>query len=161
MQAGIPLSEDFNGPEQDGVGWYQVTQRDGMRCSTAVAYLHPVLERPNLEVRTDAYVTRVLLDGNQAIGVEVDQVGGLADIEHAAGHLGGRGEADPAHRQGGGFPCGHATGQFAGQLLVADAACLADQVGPVLAGLENEGGRLVRAGEPAKPGGEGRAQRDR
>src|SRR5947209_8095152 len=80
VQAGIPLSEDFNGPEQDGVGWYQVTQRDGMRCSTAVAYLHPVLERPNLEVRTDAYVTRVLLDGNQAIGVEVDQVGGLAEV---------------------------------------------------------------------------------
>ena len=56
-------NDDFNGPEQDGVGWYQVTQRNGMRCSAAVAYLHPALERPNLTVETNAHVTRLLLDG--------------------------------------------------------------------------------------------------
>ncbi len=55
VQAGLPLTEDFNGAEQDGVGWYQVTQRDGMRCSAAVAYLHPVLERPNLVLETGAH----------------------------------------------------------------------------------------------------------
>src|SRR5947209_19827786 len=80
VQAGIPLSEDFNGPEQDGVGWYQVTQRDGMRCSTAVAYLHPVLERPNLTVETSAHVTRLLLDGTRALGVEMEQNDELREI---------------------------------------------------------------------------------
>lgn len=73
LEAGIAANDDFNGPQQDGVGWYQVTQRDGMRCSAAVAYLHPVLERPNLHVETDAYVTRLLLEGSRAVGVEVDQ----------------------------------------------------------------------------------------
>jgi choline dehydrogenase-like flavoprotein len=51
-----------------------------MRCSTAVAYLHPVLERPNLAVETGAYVTRLLLDGTRAIGVEVDQHDALRSI---------------------------------------------------------------------------------
>jgi choline dehydrogenase len=80
VEAGMPRTEDFNGPEQDGVGWYQVTQRDGMRCSAAVAYLHPVLGRPNLTVETDAHVTRVLLDGLRATGVEVDQGNQLREI---------------------------------------------------------------------------------
>jgi choline dehydrogenase len=80
VQAGIPRTDDFNGPEQDGVGWYQVTERDGMRCSAAVAYLHPALERPNLTVETDAHVTRVLLDGLRATGVEVDQGNELREI---------------------------------------------------------------------------------
>jgi choline dehydrogenase-like flavoprotein len=80
VQAGIPRNEDFNGPEQDGVGWYQVTQRDGMRCSAAVAYLHPVLQRPNLTVETGAYVTRLLLDGMRAVGVEIDQHDALREI---------------------------------------------------------------------------------
>jgi choline dehydrogenase-like flavoprotein len=80
QQAGIPLTDDFNGPEQDGAGWYQVTQRDGMRCSAAVAYLHPALERPNLTVETDAYVTRVLFEGTRAVGVEVDQGNQLREI---------------------------------------------------------------------------------
>ncbi len=73
VEAGFERTDDFNGPSQDGVGWYQVTQRDGMRCSAAVAYLHPVLERPNLTVQTGSHVTRLLLDGNRAVGVEVDQ----------------------------------------------------------------------------------------
>jgi choline dehydrogenase len=73
LEAGLEANDDFNGPQQDGVGWYQLTQRDGMRCSTAVAYLHPATERPNLVVETGAYVNRVLLDGARAVGVEVDQ----------------------------------------------------------------------------------------
>jgi choline dehydrogenase-like flavoprotein len=80
VEAGLPRNDDFNGAEQDGVGWYQVTQRDGMRCSAAVAYLHPALERPNLTLQTDAHVTRVLLDGVRAVGVEVDQGNELREI---------------------------------------------------------------------------------
>lgn len=51
-----------------------------MRCSAAVAYLHPVLGRPNLEVVTGAHVTRLLLDGTTATGVEVDRDGELTEI---------------------------------------------------------------------------------
>ena len=80
LEAGSELNDDFNGPRQDGVGWYQVTQRDGLRCSAAVAYLHPVLERPNLVVETGAYVTRVLLEGTRAIGVEVDRDNTLSEL---------------------------------------------------------------------------------
>jgi choline dehydrogenase len=82
VEAGLPPNDDFNGPSQEGVGWYQVTQRNGMRCSAAVAYLHPVMERPNLTVMTDAHVTRLLLDGMRATGVEVDH-GGLLEEVHA------------------------------------------------------------------------------
>ncbi|HWE33203.1 MAG TPA: FAD-dependent oxidoreductase [Solirubrobacteraceae bacterium] len=80
VEAGLPRNDDFNGVEQDGVGWYQVTQRDGMRCSASVAYLHPAMARPNLTVITDAHVTRVLLDGGRAIGVEIDQGNELRPI---------------------------------------------------------------------------------
>jgi choline dehydrogenase len=80
QQAGLPLNEDFNGPEQDGVGWYQVTQRAGMRCSAAVAYLHPVLGRPNLDLITEAQVTRLLLEGMTARGIEIDRGGELSEI---------------------------------------------------------------------------------
>jgi choline dehydrogenase-like flavoprotein len=79
-QAGLPANDDFNGPEQDGVGWYQVTQRGGMRCSAAVAYLHPALARPNLTVTTNAHVTRLLLDGVRVGGVEVEHFDELQEI---------------------------------------------------------------------------------
>ena len=59
----IERRDDFNGGEQDGIGLYQVTQRNGMRCSTAVAYLHPALPRPNLDLVPTALVTRVLFEG--------------------------------------------------------------------------------------------------
>jgi choline dehydrogenase len=73
MQAGLPSNSDFNGPSQDGVGRFQLTQRNGMRCSTAVAYLHPAMARPNLHVLSSALATRVLLEGDRATGVEVEQ----------------------------------------------------------------------------------------
>ncbi|MGH2892168.1 MAG: GMC family oxidoreductase, partial [Solirubrobacteraceae bacterium] len=66
--------------QQDGVGWYQVTQRGGMRCSAAVAYLHPALGRENLTVITGAHVNRVLLDGHRATGVEIDRDGDVSAI---------------------------------------------------------------------------------
>jgi choline dehydrogenase len=66
---GLPANPDFNGPEQDGVGWYQVTQRNGARASTAVAYLHPVTDRPNLTVETHVHALAVNFDGGRATGV--------------------------------------------------------------------------------------------
>src|SRR4051794_18741485 len=69
IQAGLPANEDFNAEAQDGMGAYQVTQRDGHRCSTAVAFLHPVLERPNLTVECGVHVERVIFDGLRAVGV--------------------------------------------------------------------------------------------
>jgi len=68
--AGHPRNADFNGNEQRGFGQYQVTQRKGARCSTAVAYLNESLKRPNLRVITHAQATRVLFDRDRAIGVE-------------------------------------------------------------------------------------------
>jgi choline dehydrogenase-like flavoprotein len=80
VQAGLPANDDFNGLEQDGVGWYQVTQRGGMRCSAAVGYLHPVLGRENLTLITGAHVNRLLLDGHRATGVEIDRDGDVSEI---------------------------------------------------------------------------------
>ena len=73
-QAGYRLNPDFNGPEQEGVGIYQVTHRNGERFSAAKAYLTPHLGRPNLQVITNALTTRVLtetLNGRpHAVGVD-------------------------------------------------------------------------------------------
>jgi choline dehydrogenase len=80
VQAGHRRNDDFNGPEQDGVGWYQVTQRNGRRCSAADAYLHPALARPNLELLTGGLVTRLLLDGGRVRGVEVDLAGDAREV---------------------------------------------------------------------------------
>ena len=66
---GLPANEDFNGSEQDGTGFYQVTQRDGRRWSAADAYLRPAMSRPNLTVQTDALVTGVLVEAGRAAGV--------------------------------------------------------------------------------------------
>ncbi|HEY7618783.1 MAG TPA: GMC family oxidoreductase N-terminal domain-containing protein [Solirubrobacteraceae bacterium] len=66
---GLPATEDFNGARQDGFGWYQLTTRDGRRGSTAVSYLHPVMDRPNLTVETHVHAHRVLFDGTRAVGV--------------------------------------------------------------------------------------------
>ncbi len=66
---GQPGNDDFNGPSQDGVGYYQVTQRGGRRWSAADAYLHPAVGRPNLTVQTDALVTGIDIEGGRATGV--------------------------------------------------------------------------------------------
>jgi choline dehydrogenase len=68
-EQGAAANDDFNGPRQDGVGWYQLTQRNGRRCSAATGYLHPAMSRPNLTVHTDALVTKVIIEGGQATGV--------------------------------------------------------------------------------------------
>ena len=71
VAAGIPANDDLTGASQDGVGRFQVTQKGGFRHSTADAYLHPVGDRPNLEVRDSVYVERIVFDGNRAVGVEL------------------------------------------------------------------------------------------
>lgn len=80
-EAGLPLSDDFNNEKQEGVGFYQVTQKDGERCGVAKAYLHPALERPNLTVITDARVSRLLLDGKRVIGAEYQRKGRTERVE--------------------------------------------------------------------------------
>jgi choline dehydrogenase-like flavoprotein len=80
VQAGLPENPDFNGPSQEGVGLYQVTHRNGERCSAAKAYLTPHLGRPNLKVITGAHATRVLLEGRRAVGVEYRAGGALARV---------------------------------------------------------------------------------
>ena len=82
QQAGLPLNTDFNGPTQEGAGMYQVTQRNGQRCSAADAYLTPNLGRSNLQLLTGAHVTRVLFEGRRAVGIEVLQ-GGVKRELHA------------------------------------------------------------------------------
>ncbi|MVS98370.1 alanine-phosphoribitol ligase [Devosia sp. L53-10-65] len=81
QQAGMPYNSDFNSGDPAGCGLYQVTNRAGKRSSTANAYLHPVENRANLKVFTDAHVTRVLFEGRRAIGVEVRQGGTLSRIK--------------------------------------------------------------------------------
>ena len=70
VASGLARNADFNGPEQHGAGRYQVTQRDGRRCSAASAYLHPIAARRNLTVATGALALRILLEGRRAVGVE-------------------------------------------------------------------------------------------
>ena len=69
VQAGMTANPDFNGEQQAGVGFYQVTQKDGARCSAAVAYLHPARGRLNLHVLTGVQVQRVLIEDGRAVGV--------------------------------------------------------------------------------------------
>ncbi len=71
---------DFNGETQDGLGLYQVTQCDGVRCSTATAYLRPNLGRPNLTVLTDSLVERIVIEDRRACGVRLTQKSGPATI---------------------------------------------------------------------------------
>ncbi len=71
IDTGIAPTGDHNGPTQDGAGWFQFTQRNGRRCSTAVACLRPAVERGNVEVLTDALATRILFEGGRAVGVEI------------------------------------------------------------------------------------------
>lgn len=85
-EAGHPLNDDFNGPDQEGVGLYQVTQffdgpRCGERCSAAAAYIHPRLHWPNLHVITGAHVTRILFEGRCAVGVEYRSKGAIHSVK--------------------------------------------------------------------------------
>ena len=74
-QAGLPRNDDVNGAEQEGVTYYQLTVKNGQRCSAAVAYLHPAMSRGNLRVETNALTHRILFEGRRAVGIEYMQGG--------------------------------------------------------------------------------------
>ena len=69
-QLQLPSTNDFNGERQEGIGTYQVTQKNGERCSAARAYIHPNLARPNLRVVTAARTRRVIFGNGRAAGAE-------------------------------------------------------------------------------------------
>lgn len=72
---GVPHIEDFNTGDQEGVGYYQLTTRNGLRCSTAVAYLHPAKRRANLTIKALAQAEKVLFEGKRAVGIRYRQNG--------------------------------------------------------------------------------------
>lgn len=80
-ECGLPVTDDFNGAEQEGVGIYQVTQKNGERWSAARAYLFPHMQtRGNLTVETGAQVRRIVFDGKRAVGVEVTRGGNVETV---------------------------------------------------------------------------------
>ncbi|MCH2158525.1 MAG: choline dehydrogenase [Oleiphilaceae bacterium] len=68
-QAGYPVTDDFNGPQFEGAGYYQFTIKDGERCGVSRAYLKPALHRNNLSVECEAFVDKILFEGKTAVGV--------------------------------------------------------------------------------------------
>ena len=85
-QCGYGRNDDFNGAAQEGAGFYQTTTRNGLRCSTATAYLKPARKRSNLHVVSGALANRILFDGRRATGVEY-RAGGQAHVAHAAAEV--------------------------------------------------------------------------
>src|SRR5436309_8437532 len=81
-QAGFPRNDDFNGPTQEGAGYFQLTARNGRRWSTAVGYLRQARGRANLAVVTDALTSKILFFGRRAGGVEYRR-GGATRVAHA------------------------------------------------------------------------------
>ncbi|HZY15667.1 MAG TPA: GMC oxidoreductase, partial [Ramlibacter sp.] len=155
-QAGYPVNPDFNGATQEGVGLYQVTHRDGERFSAAKAYLAPNRQRPNLQVITDARVTRVLLQGQRAVGVawrqggEERQMQARREVILSAGSLLSpqllmlSGVGPPAHLRERGVPVLHALPGVGRNLhdhidvvQVVDAPRLTDLFGLSFTGLLN------------------------
>ncbi|WP_224816044.1 GMC family oxidoreductase [Hasllibacter sp. MH4015] len=83
QSAGYKFNPDYNGAEQEGVGYFQLTSRNGRRCSAAVAYLKPIKDRDNLRIITHAQVERILLDGTRAVGVTYTDRGGAQQVVKA------------------------------------------------------------------------------
>jgi choline dehydrogenase len=84
QEAGIPYNPDHNGPELDGVGYSQLTMRDGVRATAWSAFLEPVAGRPNLTLLTGSTARRLRLAGGRCVGVEVDRGRGPELVEAAA-----------------------------------------------------------------------------
>lgn len=80
QEAGHRHNEDFNGVEQEGVGRYQTTQRRGLRCSSAVAFLEPAAHRPNLVVLHSTLALDLRFDGAAVVGVRVDHDGDVREL---------------------------------------------------------------------------------
>src|SRR3546814_21183889 len=93
-ELGIPARDDFNGACQEGAGYFQLTAKNGRRCSTAVGYLNPARKRPNLHIVTHAHTERVIFDGRRAAGFPHRPKGRPAVVRC-------RGEVAPAAATGG------------------------------------------------------------
>ena len=76
QELGIPYNPDFNGRQQAGVGFYQLTQRNRRRSSASLGYLSPIKDRKNLTVQLGARVSRIVIEGRRAVGVEVATAAG-------------------------------------------------------------------------------------
>lgn len=84
MQAGYPFTDDMNGYQQEGVGWMDMTIHKGIRWSTASAYLRPALKRSNLSALTKVLVSKIVLEGGKAVGIEfMDKKGNVKTIRAA------------------------------------------------------------------------------
>ena len=109
QNAGYPFNTDYNGAEQEGISYFQLTSRNGRRCSSAVAFLNTARQRPNLKIVTAAHTTRVLFEDKRAVGIAYLDRGGRErrlrarrDVILSAGAIGspqilmlsGIGEAD-------------------------------------------------------------------
>lgn len=69
-ELGFPFTDDFNGPDMEGVGWHRLGIKDGRRFGVAAAYLDPAMERPNLDLASGAHATRLLFEADRCVGVE-------------------------------------------------------------------------------------------
>ncbi|MBL1376495.1 GMC family oxidoreductase [Zobellella iuensis] len=119
QQTGIPANPDCNGERQEGVGYFQQTAHKGLRCSSAKAFLRPALQRPNLTLLTHAHTRRILLEGQQATGIEFEHKGkrllarATREVVLSAGAIGSpqilqcSGIGDPGHLASVGVECLH------------------------------------------------------
>jgi choline dehydrogenase len=85
-ETGIPRTDDFNNGDQEGAGYFQLTTRNGRRCSAAVGYLRPIKNRNNLTITTRALVRRIVFEGKRAVGVEYE-VDGQTRVSRAKGEI--------------------------------------------------------------------------
>ncbi|WP_138936077.1 GMC family oxidoreductase [Roseovarius arcticus] len=79
-EAGIPTNPDYNGRDQEGAGYFQVTTRNGWRSSAATAYLNPARKRANLRIQTDTMVRRLIIENRRVVGVETERNGQIETI---------------------------------------------------------------------------------
>ena len=77
QSAGYKFNPDYNGADQEGVGFFQLTARNGRRCSSAVAFLNPARSRENLTIVTHAQAEKLEMDGKQVTGVSYRDRGGV------------------------------------------------------------------------------------
>ena len=80
VAANCKINDDFNGPDQEGVGFHDFNVDRGRRVSAATAFIHPVEDRPNLKVMTKSHVVRLLFEGRRCIGVEYSRAGVISQI---------------------------------------------------------------------------------
>jgi|TARA_R100001244_G_scaffold44182_1_gene39684 choline dehydrogenase len=80
QQAGLPLAEDVNRGDQNGISYFQINTKDGTRCNTARSFLQEARRRPNLAIETNASVSKIKLDGKRATGVKYRQHGQAKEV---------------------------------------------------------------------------------